>query len=290
MPLCTCQQCLISTNGEGKDLHKSTIKKHMKRDQENKELENEFQNLHSKVELPVPQLNEESEDFNHMAVEESKESDSLKISEDFEERNSIMEISEDFEERNSIMEITEDFEERNSRMEISEDFEEQNFIMEVSDNQHEYQYSDSQGEECKDDKDDDCYESMSDLEDSDSDSDNNNNLDLGNISEDKLIEGLRLLYVKSNFNFSEAAFNNIMKAFDKEHNNISLYKIKKHLSLLVPEIEAQSYDMCINSCSAFTGILENDNKCKYCNENRYYSNGKSRKQFSYISIIERLRL
>lgn len=93
--------------------------------------------------------------------------------------------------------------------------------------------------------------------------------------------------MKSNFNFSEAAFNNIMKAFNK--SGISLFKIKKKLCSLVG-IEPQIYDMCINSCCAFTGDFENESRCRYCNEARYYSNGKARKQIPYISIIERLKL
>ena len=58
--------------------------------------------------------------------------------------------------------------------------------------------------------------------------------------------------MKSNFNFSEAAFNDITKVFNK--SEISLFKIKKHLGLLV-EIELQIYDMCVNSCCIFTETL-----------------------------------
>src|SRR2546429_634672 len=90
---------------------------------------------------------------------------------------------------------------------------------------------------------------------------------------EELIEGLRLLYVKSIYNFSEAAFNNIMNALNK--SKASLLKIKSQLHLLVG-IESRIYDMCVNSCCAFTGNLENERKCKYYNESRYYSNGKSK--------------
>jgi hypothetical protein len=69
--------------------------------------------------------------------------------------------------------------------------------------------------------------------------------------------------VKSNFNFSEAAFNEITKVFNKRE--ISFFKIKKHLSLLVG-IELQIYDMCINLYCAFTGALQNKRNCKYCTE------------------------
>ena len=60
------------------------------------------------------------------------------------------------------------------------------------------------------------------------------------IISDELLEGLRLLYVKSNFNFSEVTFNDIIKALNR--NGISLFKIKKQLGLLIG-IEPQIYDM-----------------------------------------------
>ncbi|PKC54152.1 hypothetical protein RhiirA1_477878 [Rhizophagus irregularis] len=103
----------------------------------------------------------------------------------------------------------------------------------------------------------------------------------------ELFEGLRLLYVKSNFNFSEAAFNNIYKAFNR--NKISFNKVKRKLGSIVG-IEPKIYDMCVNSCCAFVGVLENETKCKFCKEDRYYSNGKARKNLPFISIIERLKL
>ena len=107
------------------------------------------------------------------------------------------------------------------------------------------------------------------------------------IISDELLEGLRLLYVKSNFNFSEAAFNNIYKAFNR--NEISFNKIKKTLGSIVG-IEPKIYDMCVNSCCAFVGDLENESVCGFCKEARYYSNGKVRKHLPFISIIERLKL
>ena len=93
--------------------------------------------------------------------------------------------------------------------------------------------------------------------------------------------------MKSNFNFSEAAFNDITKVFNK--SEIGLFTIKKHLGLLVG-IEPQIYDMCINSCCAFTGALQNKRNCKYYTKSQHYSNGKARKQLPYIFIIVCLKL
>ncbi|GET55729.1 transposase domain-containing protein [Rhizophagus irregularis DAOM 181602=DAOM 197198] len=126
------------------------------------------------------------------------------------------------------------------------------------------------------------YDSQSELE-FDTSDDKEDNTTFSN----ELFEGLRLLYVKSNFNFSEAAFNNIYKAFNR--NKISFNKVKRKLGSIVG-IEPKIYDMCVNSCCAFVGVLENETKCKFCKEDRYYSNGKARKNLPFISIIERLKL
>ncbi|GET00247.1 transposase domain-containing protein [Rhizophagus clarus] len=116
---------------------------------------------------------------------------------------------------------------------------------------------------------------------------NTDNEENSMIISDELLEGLRLLYVKSNFNFSEAVFNNIYKVFNR--NKMSFNKIKKILGSIV-EIEPKIYNMCVNSYCAFVGVLENKRKCKFCKEDRYYSNGKSRKNLPFISIIECLKL
>ncbi|CAB5395535.1 unnamed protein product [Rhizophagus irregularis] len=77
------------------------------------------------------------------------------------------------------------------------------------------------------------YENDDSISDSQNESESDNinsnadNEEDNTIISDELLEGLKLLYVKSNFNFSEAAFNNIYKAFNR--NKMSLNKIKKYL-------------------------------------------------------------
>src|SRR6266540_1746934 len=59
----------------------------------------------------------------------------------------------------------------------------------------------------------------------------------------KVIEGLRLLHLKSVYNFTEAVYNDIIKLFANE--NLSLYKVKKILEEftgLIPTF----YNMCEN--------------------------------------------
>src|SRR6266496_3367796 len=68
-------------------------------------------------------------------------------------------------------------------------------------------------------------------EDNDNDNNNDDNNDIMQIDEERLnkkvIEGLRLLHLKSLYNFTEAAYNDIIKLF--ANKNINLYKVKKIL-------------------------------------------------------------
>src|SRR6266511_3659939 len=87
----------------------------------------------------------------------------------------------------------------------------------------------------------------------------------------KVIEGLRLLYLKSVYNFTEAAYNDIIKLF--ANKNLSLYKVKKILeefTRLVPTF----YDMCENSCICYTDTYENYQSCPLCESSKYDSNNK----------------
>src|SRR6266540_6019872 len=85
----------------------------------------------------------------------------------------------------------------------------------------------------------------------------------------KVIENLRLLHLKSVYNFTEAAYNDIIKLF--ANKNLSLYKVKKILEEftgLVPTF----YDMCENSCICYTNTYENYQSCPLCESSRYDSN------------------
>src|SRR6266542_2096842 len=103
----------------------------------------------------------------------------------------------------------------------------------------------------------------------------------------KIIESLRLLHLKLVYNFTEAAYNDIIKLFVNE--NLSLYKVKKILEEftgLVPTF----YDMCENSCICYTDTYENYQSCPLCESSRYDSNNKSKKVMPYLSIKERLKI
>jgi hypothetical protein len=82
----------------------------------------------------------------------------------------------------------------------------------------------------------------------------------------------------------------------------SIYRTNEKLARKTG-IKPQWIDCCINSCIAYTGSFAHETRCnqklkhngKMCNEPRYYpqkdQNGKdkSRKQFLFIPLLDRLR-
>jgi len=287
MPKCECKQCLKLSNGEGRDLHRTTVARHMLAEENEQKLEDEYQRLH-------PEENPYSEET--YSYEENLREGNL-----YEENErSFMETNDNEEENERSYMETSDNEE--VQEETNDDFSFQNEENEETnnyENDHYYYYENDDSISISDSQ----NESESDNVNSNADDEEGEFLILfkyinylltiminfldNMIISDELLEGLRLLYVKSNFNFSEAAFDNIYKAFNR--NKMSFNKIKKILGSIVG-IEPKIYDMCVNSCCAFVGILENERKCKFCKEDRYYSNGKPRKNLPFISIIERLKL
>src|SRR6266508_1312570 len=69
----------------------------------------------------------------------------------------------------------------------------------------------------------------------------------------EVIEGLRILHLKSLYNFTEAAYNDIIKLF--ANKNISLYKVKKILEEFTGLVST-FYDICENSCICYTDVYE----------------------------------
>ena len=113
------------------------------------------------------------------------------------------------------------------------------------------------------------------------------NVDDKTIIPKKIVEGLKLLHLKSLYNFTESAFDDIMKVFTT--NNVSLYKVKKYLKEetgLVPIF----YDMCENSCICYTGQYESYQNCPVCESTRLDARGKAKKVMPFLSIIDRLKV
>jgi hypothetical protein len=150
----------------------------------------------------------------------------------------------------------------------------------------------------EDDKDDDDDEDIASQDNEDDDDDINededydNNEDLmqiedHNIISKEVIEGLQLLYLKSLHNFTEAAYNDIIKVFAKK--NLSLYKVKKSLERLTGLVPI-FYDMCENSCICYTGNNKFLQSCPLCGLSRYDSTDKPKKVMPYLSIKKRLEI
>src|SRR6266498_1117997 len=120
---------------------------------------------------------------------------------------------------------------------------------------------------------------------------NENDNDIMQIDEERLnkevIEGLRFLHLKSLYNFTEAAYNDIIKLF--ANKNISLYKVKKILEEFTGLI-LTFYDICENSCIYYTDVYESYQNCPLYNSSRYDSNNKSKKDMPYLSIKKILKI
>src|SRR6266542_3733439 len=128
-------------------------------------------------------------------------------------------------------------------------------------------------------------------ENNDDDNDDDDDNDIMQIDEERLnkkvIEGLRLLHLKSLYNFTEAAYNDIIKLF--ANKNISLYKVKKILEEFT-ELVSTFYDICENFCICYTNIYKSYQNCPLYNSLRYDSNNKLKKVMPYLSIKEMLKI
>src|SRR6266498_4070941 len=129
-----------------------------------------------------------------------------------------------------------------------------------SDDNNDKESDNDESDDSNDDKSDDneCNDNKSDDDDESDDNENMQINDETNISNKKIIEGLKLLYLKSLYNFTESAYDDIMKIFTT--NNLSLYKIKKDITGLVPVF----YDICENSCICYTDQYETYQNCPIC--------------------------
>src|SRR3954454_14089036 len=141
-----------------------------------------------------------------------------------------------------------------------------------------------------DEEDKEYYEDDDEDDDDDDDEIDEDTMQIDDKTDDsnnKIIEGLKLLYLKSLYNFTESAYDDIMKIFTTNH--MSLYKIKKYLkdeTELVPVF----YNMCENSCICYTGNYESYENCSTCKSSRFDGKGKARKVMPYLSIKDRLKI
>src|SRR3954467_747258 len=128
------------------------------------------------------------------------------------------------------------------------------------------------------------------MDDNDDDMNNDDVMQIDNESNmpnKEIIEGLKLLHLKSLYNFTESAYDDIMKIFTT--NNISLYKVKKYLKEITGLVPV-FYDMCENSCICYTGQYESYQNCPICDSTRLDAKGKAKKVMPYLSIKDRLNI
>ena len=173
-----------------------------------------------------------------------------------------------------------------------EDFDDFDNLEIISDNEEEEDDDDDissqDDEEEDDDEDDDNIDK--DEDDNSEDSDDNEDemqMEDHNIISEEVIEGLKLLYLKSLFNLSEVAYYGINEAYVKK--DLSLYKVKKSLERITGLVSI-FYDMCENSCICYTGIYESFQSCPLCESSRYDSTNKPKKVMPYLSIKKRLEI
>ena len=160
-----------------------------------------------------------------------------------------------------------------------EDFDDFDDLEIISDNEEEEEDDDDissqDDEEEEDEEDDDNIDN--DEDDNSEDSDGNEDkmqMEDHNIISEEVIEGLKLLYLKSLFNLSEVAYYGINEAYVKK--DLSLYKVKKSLEKITGLVPI-FYDMCENSCICYTGIYESLQSCPLCESSRYDSTNNLKK-------------
>jgi hypothetical protein len=165
---------------------------------------------------------------------------------------------------------------------VDEDSDTESFNFNEEDNEYYSDYNDND-----DDDDDDDDNSDKEEEDDDDDDDDDDDAMCVDDKTNIPIEELKLLYLKSLYNFTESAYDDIMKIFTT--NNVSLYKAKKYLKEttgLIPTF----YDMCENSCICYTGQYESYQNCPTCDSTRLDTRGKAKKVMPYLSVKDRLKI
>jgi Transposase family tnp2 len=174
---------------------------------------------------------------------------------------------------------------------VNNDSDTENFNFNEEDGEY---YSDYNDDDDNDDKNNEIE--VDDYEDNDEDDDEDDDNDDDNDDDDTMhvdnktnipIEGLKLLHLKSLYNFTESAYDDIMEIFTT--NNISLYKVKTYLKKITGLMPV-FYDMCENSCICYTGQYESYQNCPICDSTRLDERGKAKKIMPYLSIKDRLKI
>src|SRR6266542_2104930 len=234
-------------------------------------------------------LNQNTFNRHHTRIQEFSEKDDENM---YIKENIYLDIKENIH-LNTKKNIHLDIEEEQIKKNINDDFDTESFNFNEEDIEYysDYNNDDDNNNDNNDNNSngDDNNDKENDKSDDDKSNDNENMQidDKTNIPNKKIIEGLKLLYLTSLYNFTESAYDDIMKIFTT--NNLSLYKIKKYLkdiTGLVPVF----YDMCENSCICYTGQYETYQNYPICESTRLDIRGKAKKIMPYLSIKDRLQI
>jgi Transposase family tnp2 len=247
--LCTCIACL-KVDPNGMLLNQNTYNRHRRRQQENEEKEENLMTSHQ---------------------EESFES---QVEDIYQQQNNSRIQTEDMQIEYINKHDQEEYLDLIDLIDENSDTESFNIINE-EDNEDYSDYNEDDDGEDDDDENEDIDEDIMQID------------DKPDIYGEKIIEGLRLLHLKSLYNFTESAYDDIMKIFTIE--NVSLYKVKTYLkdvTNLIPEF----YDMCENSCICYTGNYEAYTNCPICDASRLDVRGKAKKVMPYLSVKDRLKI
>ena len=149
------------------------------------------------------------------------------------------------------------------------------FYKNNDDNKDNDEYEDNNENNKNDDEESDDKENDDEI---DEDNDIMQIDNITNILSKEIIEGLQLLHLKTLYNFTESAYDDIMKIFTT--NNISLYKVKKYLKN-VTELDLTFYDMCDNSYIRYTENYESCQNCPMCDSSRVQTGWKRKGKKGY---------
>lgn len=97
---------------------------------------------------------------------------------------------------------------------------------------------------------------------------------------------LRAFALKTDDHLTNATFAKLPYTFPDAY--IPTLKVTKARVEFLAAFRPVSYDCCPGSCCCYVGPHADEQKCPYCNEPRFKSNGKPRKTFTYVPLIPRL--
>ncbi|KAL1720499.1 hypothetical protein EV715DRAFT_196732, partial [Schizophyllum commune] len=98
---------------------------------------------------------------------------------------------------------------------------------------------------------------------------------------------LRHFALKNTTEMTEETFAKLRYAFPEA--NVASYKVTRRRAAFLSQFQPVPYDCCVNSCCCYTGSYSNKRTCPFCNADRYDTNGKPRRRFTYLPLIPRLR-